>query len=119
MFTPEIRLRSAAVRVTMAAALIGLGAGAANASGWPPLQEGAYLYSGSTGTGTVSKADLDDVGTCHTLSQPALSVQIASGSAYLVLYSEADCTATYPWSTGTLARTSLPWAMLSYRVVKA
>ncbi|MFF2328664.1 MULTISPECIES: hypothetical protein [unclassified Streptomyces] len=117
IFTPRTKLRSSAA-ATMAAALIGLGAGAANADGWPPLQEGAYLYSGTTGTGTVTNVDLGDFGTCHTLSQPARSIQIATGSASVKLYSGANCTGTYPWLSGTLTQTNLPSAMLSYQVVK-
>ncbi|MFE3906497.1 hypothetical protein ACFXPY_41215 [Streptomyces sp. NPDC059153] len=117
MFTPNARLRSAAAAATMAAALIGLGAGAANAAGWPPLQEGAYLYSGTTGTGTVTTVDLDDFGTCHTLSKAALSVQIASGSASLELYPGAGCAGAPPWRSGSLTQTDLPRATLSYRVV--
>ncbi|MEV0175533.1 hypothetical protein AB0I00_31025 [Streptomyces sp. NPDC050803] len=118
MIIPSVKLRTAAAAVAMSAALIGFGTGSASATGWPPLQEGAYLYSGTTGTGTVTKVDLDDFGTCHTLAQSALSVQIVSGSAALELYSGADCTSATPWRTGTLTQTDLPWAMLSYRVVK-
>ncbi|WP_327179596.1 hypothetical protein OG599_32800 [Streptomyces sp. NBC_01335] len=117
MFTPGAKVRGAAVAVTLAAALLGLGAGTADAAGWPPLQEGGHLYAGANGTGTVTTVDLDDFGTCHTLSEPALSVQIASGSASLELYPGADCTGVTPWRSGSLARTGLPWAMLSYRVV--
>ncbi|MGW2836566.1 hypothetical protein ACWCWD_02045 [Streptomyces sp. NPDC001493] len=117
MFTPRVKIRGAAAAVTMAAALIGLGAGAANAAGWPPLQAGGYLYAGANGTGTVTTVDLDDFGTCHTLSEPVLSVQIASGSGSLELYPGADCAGATPWRSGSLAQTGLPRAMLSYRVV--
>ncbi|MGW5782210.1 hypothetical protein [Streptomyces sp. NPDC003863] len=117
MFTPKTKLRGAAAAAVMSAALIGLGAGAADAAGWPPLQEGAYLYSGPNGSVTVTKVDFGDVGTCHTLAEPAVSLQIASGSASLVLYFGAGCTATWPWASGTLAQTNLPWVMQSYRVV--
>jgi hypothetical protein len=103
----------------MAVALLGLGAGAANAAGWPPLQEGAYLYSGSTGTGSVTEVDLGDLGTCHTLSQAAKSIQIATGSGSVELYSSADCSGGTAWHSGTLAQTDLPRPMLSYRVVPA
>ncbi|MFF4763377.1 hypothetical protein [Streptomyces sp. NPDC001276] len=103
----------------MAAALIGLGAGAADAAGWPPLQEGAYLYSGTGGTGSVTVVDLGDFSTCHTLSTAAKSIQIATGSGSVELYSSTDCTGTTAWRSGTLAQTDLPRPMLSYRVVPA
>ncbi|MFH8625872.1 hypothetical protein ACH4A8_28965 [Streptomyces vietnamensis] len=117
MFTPTTKLRRAAAAAVMSAAVVGLGAGAANAAGWPPLQEGAYLYSGPNGSGAVTEVDLRDVGTCHNLAEPAASIQIASGSTSVVLYSGSGCTATWPWASGTLAQTNLPWAMQSYRVV--
>jgi hypothetical protein len=85
MFTPRAKLRVAGAATATVVAVIALGAGASNAAGRPLLQEGAYLYSGTTGTGTAAKADLGDFGTCHTLRQPARSVQIASGSASLEL----------------------------------
>jgi hypothetical protein len=103
----------------MTAALTGLTLGAANASGWPPLKEGAYLYSGTNGTGTVTVVDLTDRDTCHTLPQRALSVQVVSGSAAVELYADADCGSETPWVTGSLAQANLPRAMLSYRVVGA
>jgi ferric-dicitrate binding protein FerR (iron transport regulator) len=115
----QVKLRSAAAAAAIAAGLIGLGAGAANAAGWPPLQEGAYLYSGTTGTGSVTKVDLGDLGTCHTLSQAALSIQIATGSGSVELYPSADCSGTTAWRSGTLTQTDLPRPMLSYRVVPA
>ncbi|GGR57593.1 MULTISPECIES: hypothetical protein [Streptomyces] len=118
MFLPRTKIRSAAVAVTTAAALIGLGAGAAGAAGWPPLQEGGHLYAGSNGTGTVTTVDLDDFGTCHTLSEPSLSIQVVSGSSSVVIYSEAGCTG-HAWGSGSLAQSDLPWAALSYRVVPA
>ncbi|MBU3870178.1 hypothetical protein KN815_40865 [Streptomyces sp. 4503] len=118
MFTPSTKLRSTAAAVTMAAALVGLGARAANAADWPTLKEGAYLYSDITGAGTVTKVDLGEFGTCHTLSKSALSVQIVTGSASLELYSGADCTGG-TWASGTLAQANLPRAALSYRVVPA
>ncbi|MFJ3175410.1 hypothetical protein ACIPJK_32195 [Streptomyces roseus] len=108
-------LRGAAVLSALATALIG--AGAAHAADWPELKEGAYLYSGTHGTGTVTVVDLDDLGTCHTLSAPAGSMQIVSGSASLVLYSGADCAGAVPWASGSLAQSDLPRAALSYRVV--
>lgn len=117
MFTLGAGIRGTAAAVTLATALLGLGAGAADAAGWPPLREGGYLYAGADGTGTVTTVDLDDFGTCHTLSEPALSVQIASGSASLELYPGAGCTGVTPWRSGSLAQSALPWAMLSYRVV--
>ncbi len=117
MFNPKTRVGSAAVAAAMTAALIGLNAGAAHAADWPPLREGAYLYSGLQGTGTETVVDLNDVGTCHTLSQPALSAQVVSGSSAILLYSGADCTARWPWGIGSLTQENLPWAMLSYRVV--
>ncbi|MFS0695456.1 hypothetical protein [Streptomyces nitrosporeus] len=120
MFTARTGLRIATAVATMTAAFTGLGAGTAVAAvGWPPLQEGAYLYAGPTGEGAVTEADLGDLGTCHTLAVPARSVQIATGSVALELYSGTDCAAATPWRTGSLARTDLPWAMLSYRVVPA
>ncbi|MGW2051708.1 hypothetical protein ACWCPF_42245 [Streptomyces sp. NPDC001858] len=117
MFAPKARLRSAAAAATMAAALIGLSAGAANAAGWPPLKWGAYLYSGTTATGTVTTVDEDDFGTCHTLSEAALSVQVVSTTASLELYPTAGCTSTLTWRSGSLIQSDLPWPMLSYRVV--
>ncbi|MET8543273.1 hypothetical protein ABZW03_21875 [Kitasatospora sp. NPDC004799] len=67
----------------------------------------------------MTAVDLDDFGTCHTLSTSARSVQVVSGSAALVLYSGAGCTGAYPWGTGSLAQFDLPWPVLSYRVVPA
>ncbi|MEE4543107.1 hypothetical protein V2S66_14155 [Streptomyces sp. V4-01] len=119
MRTPRIAPRSAAAVAVTAAALIGLGAGTADAAGWPPLQEGAFLYSGTTGSGTVTRVDLGDLGSCHTPASPARSVQIVSGSASLELYSGAGCSGPTAWRTGSLAQGDLPWAMLSYRVVAA
>lgn len=87
---------------------------------WPEWKEGAYLYSGTGGTGTETEADLNDVGTCHTLSEPILSFQVVSGSGALELYSGADCTTVMPftvWRTGTLAKNHVPWVMRSYRAV--
>ncbi|MFF4903202.1 hypothetical protein [Streptomyces sp. NPDC001068] len=118
MFDTRTKLRGVAAVAIAAAALTGLGAGTVNAADWPPLQEGAYLYSGTTGTGTVTVADLGDLGTCHILSVPARSVQIANGSASLELHSGPGCTGG-AWRSGSLARTDLPWAALSYRVVAA
>ncbi|MFF4354842.1 hypothetical protein [Streptomyces sp. NPDC001530] len=66
-----------------------------------------------TGTGTATEADLGDLGTCHTLSASALSVQVVTGSASLELYPGADCTGAVPWRSGSLAQTDLPWAALS------
>ncbi|MEV4340610.1 hypothetical protein [Streptomyces sp. NPDC049590] len=117
MFIPRKKIRGAAA-AAMAAALIGLGAGAAGAAGWPPLQEGGHLYAGSNGTGPVTTVDLDDLGTCHTLSGASLSVQVVSGSSSLVVYSGTGCTGA-AWASGSLAQSDLPWAALSYRVVPA
>jgi hypothetical protein len=119
MFTPRASLRRSAAAATMGAALIGLAGGSAHATGWPVLQQGAYLYSGTGGSGAVTAVDLSDFGTCHTLSTAARSVQVVSGSASVVLYSGAGCTGATPWATGSLAQSDLPWAMLSYRVVPA
>jgi hypothetical protein len=119
MFTPKAVRRSSAAAATMVAAAIGLGAGTAQATGWPPLQPGAHLYSGTGGSGAVTVVDLDDFGTCRTLSTPARSVQVASGATSVVLYSGAGCTGAYPWATGSLAQSDLPWPVLSYRVVPA
>ncbi|MFF5442123.1 hypothetical protein [Streptomyces achromogenes] len=102
----------------MAAALIGLGAGTAGAAGWPPLQEGGYLYAGSNGTGTVTVVDLDDFGTCHTPAKASLSIQIVAGSSSVVVYSGTGCTGA-SWASGSLTQSNLPWAALSYRVVSA
>ncbi|THA76052.1 hypothetical protein E6R60_14925 [Streptomyces sp. A0642] len=118
MSTPRAKSRSAAAVASMAVVLIGLGGGAANAAGWPPLQEGAHLYSGLTGTGTVTEVDLNDLGTCHTLSPSVRSVQIANGSASLELFSGSGCTG-WAWRSGSLTQTNLPQAALSYRVVPA
>ncbi|MFJ5035563.1 hypothetical protein ACIQB5_47945 [Streptomyces sp. NPDC088560] len=103
----------------MAAALIGLTSGAASASGWPPLKEGAYLYSGPNGTGTVTVVDLTDRGTCHALSQAAVSAQVASGFGAVELYDGANCDSKVSWATSSLSQTNLPWAMLSYRAISA
>ncbi|MEU9078027.1 hypothetical protein [Kitasatospora sp. NPDC048538] len=119
MFTSKTMLRGAAAAATAVAALIGLGAGPAQAAGWPPLQPGAHLYTGTGGSGTATTVDLGDLGTCHTLSAPARSVQIADGSASVTLYPGPGCTGAVPWATGSLAQSNLPWAMLSYRVVPA
>ncbi|MEV5980958.1 hypothetical protein [Streptomyces sp. NPDC052114] len=120
MFTPRAKLgASTAAAATMALALMGLGAGTANATGWPPLQEGAYLYSGTQGTGTATTVDLGDFGTCHTLPTPARSLQIANGSASVVVYPGAGCTGASPWASGSLTQSNLPYAALSYRVVPA
>ncbi|MGW2373930.1 hypothetical protein [Kitasatospora sp. NPDC001683] len=119
MFTPKAMLRGSAATATVVAVVMGLGAGSAHAAGWPPLQPGAHLYSGTGGSGAVTAVDLDDFGTCHTLSAPARSVQVASGSASVVLYSGAGCTGANPWATGSLAQSDLPWPVLSYRVVPA
>ncbi|QDQ15172.1 hypothetical protein [Streptomyces spectabilis] len=110
---------TAAAAALAAVALTGLGAGTANAAEWPPLREGAYLYSGTHGTGKEFRVDLDDVGTCHTLSTPPRSLQIVSGSGSLVLYPGADCTGASSWASGSLAQSDLPWAARSYRVVPA
>ncbi|MEV7077942.1 hypothetical protein AB0N88_05260 [Streptomyces sp. NPDC093516] len=119
MFTPSMKLRTAVTTTAMAAALTGLGAGAAAAApSWPTLQPGAYLYSGSTGTGSVTEVDLGDFGTCHTLSNAAKSLQVANGSASVLVYAGAGCTGG-SWSSGTLVQANLPWAGLSYRVVPA
>ncbi|MFF0388144.1 hypothetical protein ACFYS8_05540 [Kitasatospora sp. NPDC004615] len=115
MFTPK----ASAVAAALVAAVIGLDAGSAQAAGWPPLQPGAHLYSGSGGSGAVTVVDLDDFGTCHTLSVAARSVQVASGAASVVVYSGAGCTGDHPWATGSLAQFDLPWPALSYRVVPA
>ncbi|EYT81859.1 hypothetical protein CF54_16845 [Streptomyces sp. Tu 6176] len=119
MLMPKSKIAGAAAALTAAAALLGLGAGTAGATDWPPLQNGAYLYSGPTGSGAVTKVDLGDAGTCHTLSSPAVSVQVVSGSWALELYSGAGCTSRHPWRTGSLDQENLPWNMLSYRVVPA
>ncbi|MER7844269.1 hypothetical protein ABTZ03_10035 [Kitasatospora sp. NPDC096077] len=134
MFTPKAILRGSAaettgaettgvaktvVTATLVAAVLGLGAGSAQAAGWPPLQPGAHLYSGTGGSGAATAVDLADLGTCHTLAAPARSVQVVSGSASVVLYPGAGCTGAVPWATGSLAQSDLPWPVLSYRVVPA
>ncbi|MFD4661500.1 hypothetical protein ACFWP2_38490 [Kitasatospora sp. NPDC058444] len=120
MFTPQARLRRAAVTTAMTAALIALGAGAAGAAaGWPPLEPGAHLYSATDGRGAVTTVDLADLGTCHTLPTPARSIQVASGSASVVLYPGAGCTGANPWASGSLAQSNLPLTAQSYRVVPA
>ncbi|MET8545111.1 hypothetical protein ABZW03_31370 [Kitasatospora sp. NPDC004799] len=120
MSTPQAKLRSAAVTAALAAALVALGTGAADAAaGWPPLEPGAHLYSATDGRGAVTTVDLADLGTCHTLSAPVRSVQVVNGSASVVLYPGADCTGSHPWATGSLAQSNLPLAALSYRVVPA
>ncbi|MGW3498650.1 hypothetical protein [Streptomyces sp. NPDC001020] len=118
MFTSKETLRTAAAAATVAAALFGLGTGTANAADWPPLQEGAYLYSGTNGAGTVTTVRLDDLGTCHTPPKSALSIQVVSGSASVTVYSGAGCTGA-SWASGSLAQSNLPWTALSYRVVPA
>ncbi|MFF7454568.1 hypothetical protein [Kitasatospora sp. NPDC008115] len=118
MISLRTTLRTAAAAAT--AALVGLGAGTANAAaGWPPLQEGGYLYAGANGTGAVSAVDLGDLGTCHTLTKPVRSVQIVNGSASVLLFTGADCTGVHPWASGSLAQSDLPAAALSYRVIPA
>ncbi|MFB6891368.1 hypothetical protein ACFCX4_18920 [Kitasatospora sp. NPDC056327] len=120
---PRTALRAAAAAATLTAAvattLLGLGTGAAQAAGWPPLHEGAYLYTGTGGTGAVTTVDLRDLGTCHALPRAVRSVQVADGSASVVLYTGAGCTGGHPWATGSLAQSDLPAAALSYRVVPA
>ncbi|MFJ9690858.1 hypothetical protein [Kitasatospora sp. NPDC101183] len=120
MFTPNAVFRGSAAAVAVAAAVLGIGAGSAQAAaGWPPLQPGAHLYAGTGGSGAVTTVDLDDLGTCHTLSAPARSVQVVSGSASVLLYAGEGCTGANPWATGSLAQSNLPWPVLSYRVVPA
>ncbi|MFJ4091641.1 hypothetical protein ACIPYS_08675 [Kitasatospora sp. NPDC089913] len=119
MATLRTTLRGTLTAAAAAAALATVGTGAAHATGWPPLQEGGYLYSGTTGTGTVTAVDLSDLGTCHTLATPARSVQVVSGSASVLLYPGAGCTGTTPWATGSLAQSDLPAAARSYRVIPA
>jgi hypothetical protein len=84
----------------------------ATAADWPTLQEDAYLYSGTHGTGTLTKVDLNGLGTCHALSQPVRSMQIANGSASVVPYSGAGCTRS-PRASGTLAQNNLSVAGLT------
>ncbi|MEV7598293.1 hypothetical protein AB0O91_13040 [Kitasatospora sp. NPDC089797] len=119
MYTSKTVLRGSAATAVAVAALIGLGAGSAQAAGWPPLQPGARLYTGTGGSGTATTVDLGDLGSCHTLSAPVRSVQVVNGSASVVLYSGADCASAVPWATGSLAQSDTPWAMGSYRVVPA
>ncbi|MFE4973286.1 hypothetical protein ACFRAR_14365 [Kitasatospora sp. NPDC056651] len=118
MFTPKANIRRAATTAALAATLIGLGAGAAGAAGWPPLQPGARLYSAANGQGAATTVNLGELGTCHTLSTAARSAQVASGSASVVLYPGAGCTGG-GWATGSLAQSDIPFAALSYRVVPA
>ncbi|MFF2073149.1 hypothetical protein ACFVXG_00140 [Kitasatospora sp. NPDC058162] len=119
MSTSKTIRRGSAAAATAVAALITLGAGPAQAAGWPPLQPGAHLYPGTTGSGTATTVDLADLGTCHTLPTPVRSVQVATGSTSMVLYPAPACTGPVPWATGSLARSNTPWPMLSYRVVPA
>ncbi|MGA5821281.1 hypothetical protein ACPC54_25840 [Kitasatospora sp. NPDC094028] len=119
MFTPKAVLRGLAVTAAAAAVVLGLGAGGAQAAGWPPLQPGAYLYTGTGGSGAVTTVDLNDLGTCHTLSTPARSVQVANGSASVALFPGAGCTGSAGWLTGSLAQSDVPFPAVSYRVVPA
>ncbi|MFF4819126.1 hypothetical protein ACFY2K_31630 [Kitasatospora sp. NPDC001309] len=119
MSTSKRMLRGSAAAAVAVAALIGLGAGSAQAAGWPPLQPGAHLYTGTDGSGAVTTVDLGDLGTCHTLAAPVRSVQVADGSASVVLYPGRGCAGAVPWGTGSLAQSNTPWTMLSYRVVPA
>ncbi len=119
MVTLRTTLRSTAAAAALVAGLATVGSGAAHAVGWPPLHEGGYLYVGAHGTGAVTTVDLTDFGTCHTLAAPVRSVQIASGSASVVLHTGTGCTGAHPWATGSLAQADLPTAALSYRVVPA
>ncbi|MFF7590606.1 hypothetical protein ACFZCK_24285 [Kitasatospora purpeofusca] len=112
-------LTAAAAAAALAAALTAVATGSAHATGWPPLHDGGYLYSGTAGTGTVTAVDLSDLGTCHPLATPARSVQVVSGSASVLLYPGTDCTGAHPWATGSLAQSDLPAAARSYRVVPA
>ncbi|MER7705156.1 hypothetical protein ABTX81_19960 [Kitasatospora sp. NPDC097605] len=114
-----VSLRTTLRTAAAAAVLVGLGAGAAHAAGWPPLHEGGYLYAGAGGTGAVTVVDLGDLGTCHTLAGPVRSAQVVDGAASVVLYTGAGCTGAHPWATGSLAQSDLPAAALSYRVVPA
>ncbi|MFJ7497317.1 hypothetical protein ACIQZB_40595 [Streptomyces sp. NPDC097727] len=109
------KLSATTVVLTAAGALLCLGAGTATAADWPDLIPGAYLYAGPNGTGTVTTVDTGDYGTCHTLSEPAVSEQVASGSAALELFRGADCTGQ-SWATSSLSQANLPWSALSYRV---
>ncbi|MFE4482276.1 hypothetical protein [Kitasatospora sp. NPDC056789] len=118
MFTPETKLRGPAVAAALAATLVGLGAGTADAAGWPPLQPGARLYSSTYGQGFATTVDLTDLGTCHTLWPGARSVQIANGGTTLALYAEADCNGP-GWLSGTLAQANLPRTALSSGVLQA
>lgn len=118
MLSSRTKLRTAAAVVTAAAALAGFGAGTANAAGWPAPQEGAFLYSDTNGSGSVTKVDLNDFGTCHDLAQPARSIQIINGAASVVVYSGTDCTGS-AWASGSFRQANLPVAELSYRVVAA
>ncbi|WP_316520043.1 hypothetical protein [Kitasatospora brasiliensis] len=119
MSTPKANIRRAATTAALAAALIGLGAGAADAAGWPPLQPGARLYSAADGQGSATNVDLNDYGTCHTLSTPVRSMQIVNGSASVELFPSGDCVSDYWWASGSLGQSNLPFGALSYRVVKA
>ncbi len=117
--TLRTTLRGTLAAAAAAGTLATVGTGAAHAAGWPPLHDGGYLYSGTTGTGAVTAVDLSDLGTCHTLATPARSVQVVSGSASVLLHPGADCTGAHPWATGSLAQSDLPTAARSYRVVPA
>ncbi|MYT69059.1 MULTISPECIES: hypothetical protein [unclassified Streptomyces] len=120
MLTPTMKFRGAVTAGALALSVIGLGAGSAQAAAdWPPLQEGAYLYSGNDGSGTVTAVDLGDVGTCHTLAAPVRSVQIVSGSASVTLYPAGGCAGDHAWASGSLTQSNLPLAALSYRVLPA
>ncbi|WP_121715801.1 hypothetical protein [Streptomyces sp. E5N91] len=119
MFIAKPKLRLAAAAAVMSAAFVGLVPGTATAADWPPLQEGAYLYSGPNGSGTVTVVDLHDVGTCHTLAEPAVSVQVASGFGAVELFEGPGCGDATSWATSSLTRQNLPWEMLSYRAIPA
>ncbi|MEU6601332.1 hypothetical protein [Streptomyces flaveolus] len=116
MFSPKAKLRTAAVVATAAAALIGVGAGTASASDWPPLKWGGYLYTGYHNSGTETVVDLTDFGTCHNLSKPVNSLLIVSETSSITTYSGTDCTG-YAFKSGGLAQSDFGLPQLSYRVV--
>ncbi|MFF0304389.1 hypothetical protein ACFYTV_27220 [Streptomyces sp. NPDC004562] len=115
MSSPEAKFRTATVVATAAAALIGLGAGTASASDWPPLKWGGYLYTGHHNSGTETVVDLTDFGTCHTLAQPVSSLAIVSETSSITTYSGADCTG-YGFRSGGLAQFDFGLPQASYRV---
>ncbi|MGW0791722.1 hypothetical protein ACWD04_26715 [Streptomyces sp. NPDC002911] len=82
----------------------------------------ATFYTGADQAGTAQEADLDAVGTCQTLAQPALSYTIVSDRDVDVFFN-TDCRTGAPdtpgdlyYRTGTFNQGNFPYPAVSYRV---